>query len=292
MRLWNNVKTTMLLASLIALCAAIGYLVAGPTGLILGFLFGGLMNIIGFFYSDKIAIRMMQGQEVTRQQAPELVDMVARLSERAGIPMPRVYICPQDAPNAFATGRSPKHAAVAITQGMLRGFPMAEIEGVMAHEIAHVKHRDVLISTLAAIMAGTISAIAQMMMWSMLLGGRDARNQSPLGLVAVLAAIVLAPIAAALIQLAISRQREYAADSYGGELCGDPNKLANALQRLTVANERIPTQVNPAFNQMFIVEPLTPTQGNALSGKLSGLFATHPDTKERIRRLRELARYT
>jgi heat shock protein HtpX len=281
MRFVNNLKTTLLLGSLMALCMWVGHLFGGPQGVILGFLFGGLGSIISYFFSDKIAVMAMGGQQVTRREAPELVDMVERLAARAGLPMPRVYVCPQDAPNAFATGRSPKHSAVAITQGMLRHFPMHEIEGVMAHELAHIKHRDVLISTIAAVLGGMISQAAYMMMW---FGGgsSDRENQNPIGMIGALLAIILAPIAAMIIQMAISRQREYAADSYGAELCGDPMKLAGALQRLAYANERIPTDTPPAFHSLYIAQPLS-------GGGLMSLFSTHPPIEKRIALLREQA---
>ncbi len=279
MRLMNNVKTAFLLGALMALCMGVGYLIfpQNPVGgLLIGFMFGGVANLIAFFFSDKIAIRAMGAQEVTRADAPWLVDTTHRLADHAGLPHPRVYICPQDAPNAFATGRSPSHSAVAITQGMLRAFPKDEIEGVIAHELAHIKHRDVLISTVAAIIAGMISMAGYMLIF---FGGR---RDSPLGAVGAIAMIILAPIAAALIQMAISRQREFAADSYGGELCGDPRKLARALQRLQTGNERIPMETNPAFNQMFIMEPLS-------AGGVGGLFMTHPPTEKRIQRLMDQA---
>lgn len=268
MRLMNNIKTTLLLAGMIGLCMAIGS-VWGPTGVIVGFLLGGLGNIIAFFASDKIAIASMRGREVSRTEAPELILMVETLSQRAGLPMPRVYVCPQPAPNAFATGRSPAKAAVAITEGMLRNFPLSEIEGVVAHELAHIRHRDMLISTIASVMAGMISYAAYMMMW---FGGRGRDN--PLGAIGAIAMMILAPLAAMLIQMAISRQREYAADSYAGELCGDPLKLARALQRLDRGNQQIPTDTPPAFHNLYIAEPL--------HGGVSSLFSTHPPMQKRI----------
>lgn len=277
MRFVNNTKTAMLLAAMIGLCMLVGHFInAGGAGMLIGFLIGGGGAIVSFFFSDKIAVAAMRGQEVTRNDLPWFHDMIERLSQRAELPMPRVYVCPQEAPNAFATGRSPKRAAVAITQGMLRNFPRDEIEGVMAHELAHVKNRDVLISTVAAVMAGAISMMGYMLLF---FGGR---RDSPIGAVGALLMIFLAPIAAGLIQMAISRSREYVADHYGGELAGDPRKLARALQRLQAGNERIPMESNPAFNQMFIMEPLS-ARGAA------GLFATHPPTEERIRRLEEQA---
>ena len=277
MRMFNSFKTAVLLSFMMALFMAVGYFVLGPHGVVVGFLFGGLGNLIAFFYSDKIALAAMRAQEVSREDSPELFDMVERLATRAGLPMPRVYVCPQPAPNAFATGRSPRHAAVAVTQGLLRTLPAHEVEGVLAHELAHVKHHDVLIGTIAATLAGIISYAAYMLMF---FGGRDRDN--PLGAVGAIAMVILAPIAAALIQAAISRQREFAADSYGGELCGDPRKLAAALVRLQAGNERIPTDTNPAFHNMYIVEPLT-------GGGIVGLFSTHPPTEARVAALRRQA---
>jgi heat shock protein HtpX len=273
----NNFKTAMLLSFMMALFMAIGYFILGPRGVMFGFLFGGLSNILAFFYSDKLALAAMRAQEVRREDLPWLHDMVERLAARAGLPKPRVYVCPQPAPNAFATGRNPQHAAVAVTQGMLQSFPAHEIEGVLAHELAHIKHRDVLISTIAATLAGIISYAAWMMMW---FGGRGRDN--PLGAIGALAMVILAPLAAMLIQAAISRQREFAADSYGGELCGDPRKLAAALERLHVGNQRIRTDTNPAFHNMYIMEPLS-------GGGLAGLFSTHPPTEKRIAALRNQA---
>jgi len=275
----NDVKTAMLLAFLMGLCMAVGYFIAGTHGLIIGFLFGGAGNLVAYFFSDKIALASMGAQELPPTELPWLHDIVERLAMRAGLPKPRVYVCPQAAPNAFATGRNPQHAVVAVTEGLLRNLSAHEVEGVLAHEIAHVKHRDMLICTLAAVMAGVISSIGYMFMWFG--GGRDREN--PLGAVGAIAMIILAPLAAALIQAAISRQREYAADSYGGELCGDPNKLASALARLQTANERIPTETNPAYHTLYIVDPL------AASGGVVGLFATHPPIEERIALLRAQA---
>ncbi|MFH1745993.1 MAG: zinc metalloprotease HtpX [Planctomycetota bacterium] len=277
MRFMNAFKTATLLSLMMALFMAVGYFILGPRGVMFGFIFGGLGNLIAYFYSDKIALTAMRAQEVQRGDIPWLVDMVERLAQRAGLPMPRVYICPQPAPNAFATGRNPKNSAVAVTQGMLQHFPPEEIEGVLAHELGHVKHRDVLISTIAATLAGIISYAGWMLMF---MGGRGRDN--PLGVIGALAMIILAPLAAALIKAAISRQREFAADSFGGELCGDPNKLAAALARLQRGNERIPTDTNPAFHNMYIMQPLS-------GGGLTRLFSTHPPTEQRIAALRQQA---
>jgi heat shock protein HtpX len=268
MKTLNQLKTVLLLGSLIGLCMLVGHLLGGPQGLLLGLVFGGIGNLVAYWFSDRIALTAMQAQPVSRTEAPWLVDTVERLALRAGIPTPRVYVCPQPAPNAFATGRNPQNSAVAVTAGMLRGFPQHEVEAVLAHEIAHIKNRDVLITTVAAVLGGLISYAGYSLMF---LGG-DRENQSPLG---ALVAVLLAPVAALLVQLAISRQREYAADALGGELCGDPRKLAFALQRLNTANERVPTDVNPAFHSLFIVQPLS-------ARGMASLFSTHPAPEKRI----------
>ena len=277
MRFVNNLKTTLLLGAMTGLCMLLGHWFLGPHGLLLGLLFGGVGNVISFFLSDKIALTAMRAREIQRGDHPVLFDIVERLSRRAGLPMPRVYVCPQEAPNAFATGRSPSHSAVAVTQGMLRNFPEHEIEGVLAHEMGHIKHHDMLISTIAAVMAGLITYAGYMLMF---FGGGN-RRDNPLGLIGTLAMMILAPLAAMLIQAAISRQREFAADSYGGELCGDPRKLAYALQRLQRGNERIPTQTPPAFHNLYIVEPL------AANGGVASMFGTHPPLEKRIEALME-----
>lgn len=279
MRFVNNLKTAFLLGSLMGLCMLVGRLVGGPYGMMLGLVFGGVGNVIAYWFSDKIALASMQAQPVSRAEAPWLVDMIAELARRAGLPAPRVYVCPQAAPNAFATGRNPKNAAVAITAGMLNNFPRHEIEGVLAHEIAHIKHRDVLITTIAAVMAAIISYAGYALMW----GGGSRENQNPLGAIGALLAVILAPIGAMLIQAAISRQREFAADSMGAELSGDPMKLALALRRLQAGNERIPTDANPAFHSMFIMQPLS------MRG-MTTLFSTHPPTEQRVAALERMAR--
>lgn len=277
MRIWNDLKTTLLLAALMALCMGVGRVLGGQMGLVYGFVFGCLGSLVSYFMSDRIALAAVGAQEIPAGELSWLRAMVTDLCERAQIPLPRLYVFPQAAPNAFATGRNPRHAAVAISSGMLQNFPQREIEGVLAHELSHVKHRDMRTATIAACMAGLISGIAQMAFW---FGGSRDRDSNP---IVGLLMLILAPIAATIIQLAISRQREYAADSRGGELCGDPNKLADALQRLEGLNERIPTSVNPAFHSLFIMQPFS---GQALTS----LFSTHPPTEQRIERLREQAR--
>ncbi len=283
-RFANNFKTVLLLGLIMGLAIAIGRAWFGPYGIVYGFLFGGLMNVIAYFFSDRIALASMGAQEVTESEAPQLVRMVRELSSNAGLPMPRVYVSPQQAPNAFATGRNPAHAAVCVTEGLLRTMPERELRGVIGHELAHVRHRDILITTIAATFAGVITSVAHMAQWGMMFGGgahRDDDREGGNPLLSLLL-IILAPIAALLIQMWISRTREYAADSYGAELAGDPMALANALRRLHHYNEQIPMEVNPARSSMFIVAPLS-------GGGVMSLFSTHPPMEERIRRLEAMA---
>lgn len=276
-RLVNNAKTAVLLGGLMGLCLLVGYALGGRQGLFVGLLFGGVGNIVSFFFSDKIAMAAMGGRELRRADFPWLFEMVERLTQRAKLPMPRIFLCPQAAPNAFATGRGPSHAAIGVTRGMLE-FPREELEGVLAHELGHVKHRDMLISTIAAVMAGVISYAGYMFMF---FGGGDSRN-NPFGAIGALLMLLLAPLAAGLIKMAISRQREFAADSFGGELSGDPLKLANALARLQNGNNRVPTNTNPAFHGLYIMQPL-------MRDKLASLFSSHPPTEARIAALRAQA---
>jgi len=274
-RFVNNAKTAGLLGLMFGLILLAGSFF-GERGLIIAFLVGGAGTLISYFFSDKIAIAMMQGKQADARTAPDLVRMVERLAQNAGVPMPRVYVCPQDAPNAFATGRNPRKAAVAVTQGALRMLSHEELEGVMAHEIAHVKNYDTLISSVAAVIAGAISALGYVFMFG---GGRD-RDVNPLfGLLFVF----VAPFAAMLIQMAISRSREYVADADGARIAGSPHGLINALQKLEAMNKRIPMHHEmPSQNHMFIVQPLNPLGG------LSKMFSTHPATADRVRKLREL----
>lgn len=276
---FNGLKTAALLGLLMGLCLAMGYAFGRSEGMLIGLFIGGGMSFVSYFFSDKIALMATGAQPVTPEQAPGLYQMTERLAQRAGIPMPRLYISPEQAPNAFATGRNPKHGVVCVTQGLLQMMEEREIEGVVAHELAHIKHRDILISTVAAIIAGVISYAAHMMMWFGG-GGRDDREGSPLGMVGVLLMMILAPIAAMLIQMAISRSREYAADARGAQLAGGPEGLINALRKLEMANRRIPMNVPPTQNHMFIVMPLS-AEG------FTGLFRTHPETEKRIAKLLE-----
>lgn len=272
-RLVGSIKTAMLLGALMGLCMLVGHAVGGAGGMLLGLILGGVSNLVMYFFSDRIALRAMHAQPADPREHGWLIEMVERLAQRAGLPMPGVYVCPQEAPNAFATGRSPRHSAVAITEGMLRSFPRQEIAAVMAHELGHVKHRDVLITTLAAVMGGVISYAGYALMFS---GPHDDGDEGHSGLPGVLLATLLAPIAATLIQLAISRSREYSADAYAGQLCGEPRHLASALARLQRQTERIPMEVNPAYQSLFIVQPLSGGRWAA------SLFSTHPPMEKRI----------
>jgi heat shock protein HtpX len=277
--LWNNAKTTLLLGSLMGLCLGIGYLIGGNGGLVYAFLFGGVLNLIMFFFSDKIALATMRAQEIGPDDDPTLWQIVEQLSQRAGLPMPRVYISPAAAPNAFATGRGPRHSAVCVTAGLRQMLNDHELQGVLAHELSHVKNRDVLISTIAAIMAGALTVLTRIFVFTG--GGHDdERRGNPL--IAILL-MILAPIAALIIQMAISRSREYEADRSGAELAGDPRGLARSLQKLESANRRIPMHVPDAQSSLFIVQPLT-------GSNFAKLFSTHPPTEERVARLMEMER--
>ncbi len=270
----NNIKTVALMGALMGLFVVVGSM-WGREGMIIALLFGGLMNVGAWFFSDRIALAAMQGREVDAQSAPDLVGMVDELRRRAGLPMPRVYICPHDAPNAFATGRSPRKAAVAVTQGLLRTMDRAELEGVIAHELAHVKNRDTLISCVAATIAGVLAFLAQ---WGLFLGGGN-RQSNPLVMILV---VILAAVGAALIKAMISRSREFVADADGAAIAGSPDGLMSALAKLDALSQRIPlVQPNPAQNNLFIIEPL--------AGKtLTSMFATHPPTEARLAALRAL----
>jgi heat shock protein HtpX len=277
----NTFKTFILLAGLTALLLLIGQALGGRSGLYFALVMAFVMNGVGYWFSDKIALKMSGAQEISPDQAPELHQMVERLAMRAGIPKPRVYMIPQDTPNAFATGRNPEHSAVAVTEGIMRILRPAELEGVLAHELGHVKNRDILISSLAAVVAGAISYLATMAQWGAFLGmGRsdDDEGGGAGNMIGVLIMAIVAPIAAMLIQMAISRSREYQADVTGAKIIGDGHPLANALQKLENANRQIPMQVNPAQAQMYIVNPLS-------AGGFTRLFSTHPPIEERIQRL-------
>ena len=276
----NNVKTFMLMAGLMALFLGLGQMIAGQQGLIMALVLGGAMNFIMYFFSDRMVLAMYRARVVTEKDAPELYRMVDRLRQRAGLPMPRLAIAEQEQPNAFATGRNPEKAVVAVTTGILRYMPPEELEGVIAHELAHIKNRDMLISTIAAGVAGAIGYLPYLIMFG---GGRDDREGGhPF---AAIAALVIGPIAAMIIQYAVSRQREFEADRVGAEILGRPMPLANALRRLDAMAHQIPMNVQPAAAPLAQVNPLAAHGGGILK-----LFSTHPPTAERVARLEALAR--
>lgn len=281
----NTLKTAVLMAGLTALLMAIGYWIGNTSGMVTAFVLAAAMNFFSYWYSDKMVLAMTHAQEVGPAEAPRLYQMIQRLTQRAGLPMPRLYVIPDPSPNAFATGRNPEHAAVAVNQGLLDVLNDDEVEGVLAHELAHVKHRDILISTVAATMAGALSMLAQWMQYAMIFGGYGDRDRDDEGMnpLAALAMIIVAPIAAMIIQMAISRSREYAADEAGARFCGRPMSLANALLKLERGAEMIPSHANPATAHLYIVNPLR-------GGGLATLFSTHPPTEERVARLEALAR--
>ena len=276
----NWLKTTILMAGIVALFGVVGAAIGGANGMLLALVFGGAMNIFAYWFSDAMVLRMYNAQEVDAASAPQFYGLVRELSQRAGLPMPRVYLIDEAQPNAFATGRNPEHAAVAATTGILRLLSARELRGVMAHELTHVKHRDILISTIAATIAGAIASIAQ---FGFLFGGRnEGERSSPLvGLIVM----ILAPIAAMLIQMAISRAREFEADRGGAEISGDPHALADALEKMERYAKGLPmpaAEEHPATAQMMIVNPLS-------GSGMQNLFSTHPATEMRIARLRAMA---
>lgn len=280
----NQLKTFFLMALLTVLFVWVGDLVGGRDGAIFALVMAALMNFAVYWFSDKIVLRMYGAQEVTEAEAPGLHRIVRELSQKAGIPMPRVYVMNSDSPNAFATGRNPEHAAVAVTRGIMRLLDEEELKGVIAHELSHIRHRDILVSTVAATIAGALSYMAMMARWSLFFGGFGSDDEEGGGnILAVVLFTTLAAFAAMLIQLAISRAREYLADEGGARLAGNPLYLARALAKLEAASRRIPMQTNPATAHMFIVNPLR-------GGGLMTLFSTHPPIEERIRRLEEMAR--
>ena len=280
----NTLKTVFLMTLMMVLLLAIGNAIGGKTGLVFAFTFSLLMNFASYWFSDKIVLAMYGARKISEAEAPELYAIVRRLSTRAGIPMPRVYIIPSETPNAFATGRNPRNAAVAVTSGILNILTWDELEGVLGHELAHVKNRDILTATIVATMVGTITFLARMAQWSLFFFGWGGRDRDDSNWLAELILIIVAPIAAVLIQLAISRAREFAADEGGAKISGKPLALANALRKLEYGVEKIPMQnAKPETAHMFIVNPL---RGEGIVK----LFSTHPPTAERIRRLELLAR--
>ncbi|VVD63496.1 zinc metalloprotease HtpX [Pandoraea terrigena] len=280
--MFNWMKTTLLMAAITALFMVVGGMIGGKQGMMLALAFALAMNFFSYWFSDKMVLRMYNAQQVDETSAPQFYNMVRELSQRAGLPMPKVYLINEDAPNAFATGRNPEHAAVAATTGILRVLSDRELRGVMAHELAHVKHRDILLSTISATMAGAISALAN---FAMFFGGRD-ENGRPTNPIASIAVAILAPLAASLIQMAISRAREFEADRGGAEISGDPQSLAMALDKIHRYAQGIPfaaAEQHPATAQMMIMNPLS-------GGTIANLFSTHPATEERVARLMEMAR--
>ena len=286
----NGFRTTILLAVLTALVVWIGQMVGGPNGAVIALVLAGAMNFFSYWFSDKIVLKMYGGQQITANDDPELYSLVHELAAKGGLPMPKVYVIPEDTPNAFATGRNPEHAAVAVTQGIRRILNKRELAGVLAHELSHVKNRDILISSIAATLAGAISYMAQMAQFAAIFGGgrsRDDNEGGGGGFFGLLFMMIVAPIAAMLIQMAVSRSREYMADATGAKISGDPLALANALRKLHMGAQNIPLQVSPATQNatahMFTVSPLT-------GGGLASLFSTHPAMEERIARLEAMAK--
>ena len=277
----NQFKTVILLTLMTVFIMMVGRVLGGQQGMIIALVLAGAMNFFSYWFSDKMVLRMYNAQEVSPSEAPELYDMVSELTGRAGLPMPKVYIIPQESPNAFATGRNPEHAVVAVTQGLLKLMGREEIKGVLAHELSHIKNRDILIGTIAATMAGAVMMLANMAKWSAIFGGFRGNNEEGEGggMIGVIAMAIIAPIAAMVIQMAISRSREYLADSTAAQITGNPEGLAGALEKLGIYSGRIPMQAEPATAHMFIANPL--------SGRsLMSLFSTHPPIEERVARLR------
>jgi heat shock protein HtpX len=277
----NTAKTAALMTGLTVLLVLAGGALGGRGWMVFAFIMALGMNAFSYWFSDKLVLKMYRAKEATEEEAPVLFGVVRDLTARANMPMPKVYVIPSEAPNAFATGRNPNHAAVAATQGILRLLSREELSGVMAHELAHVQNRDILIGTVAATIAGAISMLASMAQWAMIFGG-GRRDENNGGIVGMLAMMILAPIAAALIQMAISRSREYQADATGAKLCGNPLWLAEALKKLDAASRRAPINASPATAHMFIVNPLR-------GGGMANLFSTHPPMNERVSRLEKMA---
>ena len=275
----NTIKTFILMAALTALFMIGGQALGGRQGMIIALVMALGLNFFSYWNSDKLALAMNKAREVSEAEAPDLHRLVARLAQRAGLPKPRVYVVDNPTPNAFATGRNPEHAAVAVTTGIMQALNRQELEGVLGHELGHIKNRDILISSIAAVMAGAISYLATMAQWAMIFGGGRGNDEEGGGNpLVMLAMMIVAPLAATVIQMAISRSREYIADRTGAEICGHPKALASALQKLSDYNKQRPMEVNPASAQMYIVNPLK-------GSSIAKLFSTHPPMEERIRRL-------
>jgi heat shock protein HtpX len=279
----TRTRTWLLIAGLSALLVGIGALIGGTSGIVLFAGIAVLFNFAMYWFSAKLALKSSRAKPLAEADAPQLYQTVRELAGKAGIPMPSLHLIPSEQPNAFATGRNPKHAAVAVTEGLLRGLPPEQVRGVLAHELAHIANRDVLVQTIAAMIGAAIAAIANILQFSMLFGGGD-DDDSPLGMVGALAAIIFAPMAAMILQLAVSRQREYLADATAARYIGEGEPLARALETLKRGTEAIPMQVNPATEALYIANPLAALRGRGMSA----LFSTHPPMEGRIRRLRAL----
>lgn len=279
----NTLKTTFLMTLMTVLLVLLGGALGGKGGMTLALLIAGVMNFFSYWFSDKIVLSMYGARQIGEQDDPRFYSVVRRLAQRANLPMPKVYLIDSDTPNAFATGRNPEHAAVAATSAILRILSEDELAGVMAHELAHVRNRDILISTIAATFAGAITYLAHMAQWAAMFGGGRSDDDEGGGFIGTILMAILAPIAAMLVQMAISRSREFGADAGGASISGNPLSLANALQKLEMANHQIPMQANSATAHMFIVNPLT-------GGGMMSLFSTHPPIEERVARLQEMSR--
>lgn len=278
----NNIKTLFLLVTLTLVLVWAGGALGGKQGMTIALIFALGMNFISYWFSDKIVLRMYRAKQVTEAEAPDLYSIVRSLVQKAGMPMPKVYMMDQEQPNAFATGRNPNHAAVAVTTGIMRILTREELQGVIGHELSHIKNRDILISTIAATIAGAISYLAQMAQWAMIFGGHRGDDDERGSPIAAFVMMIVGPIAAMIIQMAISRSREYAADSGGAEIAGNPRYLAGALRKLHMASQKIPMHANPATSHMFIVNPFS-------GGGIVKLFSTHPPIEERIARLESMS---
>jgi heat shock protein HtpX len=276
----TQARTWIIISGLMALFVGLGYMFGGSGGLILFAGIAVIFNLVMFWFSDKLALKASKARPVEQSEAPELYRDIEEIAAKAGVPMPRVYLIPSEQPNAFATGRSPKKAVVAVTEGLLRYLPRDQVRGVLAHEMAHISNRDILVMTIAAMIGAAIAAIANILQFSMFFGGDDEDN-NPLGIIGVLVAIIVAPLAAMILQLAVSRQREYLADATAAQYLGEGRPLAEALGTLQRGVEAVPMNVNPATEALYIANPLS-------KRGFSALFSTHPPMEERIRRLREL----
>jgi len=280
----NSIKTALLLGALTGLLMLIGGLIGGRGGVFIAFLFAIILNFGSYWFSDKIVLRMYKAQEVSESSAPDLHNIVRNLALKASLPMPRVFIIPEETPNAFATGRNEEHAVVAVTEGIMRILNKEELEGVISHELSHIKNRDILIGSIAATLAGAIVMIAHMAQWAAIFGGGRSDDEDSGGIIGLIAMAILAPLAATIIQMAISRSREYLADAGGAKITKNPYGLASALEKLTKASQIVPMNANPSTAHLFIVNPLT-------GRSLMNLFSTHPPLEERIARLRSMKPY-